>query len=128
MNRRANCHNKNQGPAERVLCVCSAGLLRSPTAAVVLQREFGYNTRSCGSVPDFALVPVDSVLIEWADKIVCMEESHKKALMDADLLRYYKGPVIVLGVPDDYEYMDPDLQGLILESYKRTRMMESFEH
>jgi predicted protein tyrosine phosphatase len=31
MNRLGNCKNYHQGKFKRVLCVCSAGLLRSPT-------------------------------------------------------------------------------------------------
>ena len=49
-NRLGNSRNIYQGKDKRVLCVCSAGLLRSPTAANVLHKEFGYNTRACGSL------------------------------------------------------------------------------
>ena len=65
MNRLANTHNHYQGDAKRVLCVCSAGLLRSPTAAFVLSQEpFGFNTRAAGIAEDFALIVVDDVLLE----------------------------------------------------------------
>ena len=60
-----NCKNPYQGRDKRVLCVCSAGLLRSPTIAKVLVMN-GYNTRSCGC-RDYALIQIDNVLIEWAD-------------------------------------------------------------
>ena len=44
MNRLANTQNKYQGKYKKVLCVCSAGLLRSPTAALVLSQEpFNFN-------------------------------------------------------------------------------------
>lgn len=52
MNRIANASNKFQGSYKRVLCVCSAGLLRSPTAALVLSKDpYNFNTRACGAVP-----------------------------------------------------------------------------
>ncbi len=41
--------NPYQGKYKRVLCVCSAGVLRSATTAVVLSKEpFNFNTRSAG--------------------------------------------------------------------------------
>ncbi len=74
MNRMHNAGNLHQGQYKKVLCVCSAGLLRSPTTAVVLSKEpYNFNTRAAGCVPDYALIKVDAVLIHWADEIVCME-------------------------------------------------------
>lgn len=73
MNRIANSTNQFQGSYKRVLCVCSAGLLRSPTTALVLsQPPYNYNTRAAGLTKEFALVPVDPVLLHWADEVVCM--------------------------------------------------------
>ena len=72
-NRLYNCKNPYQGDAKKVLCVCSAGLLRSPTAAVVLNREYGYNTRACGTEVGHALIPLDETLMHWADEIVVMD-------------------------------------------------------
>ena len=112
-NRAYNSHNPNQGPARRVLCLCSAGLLRSPTAAVVLQREFGYNTRAAGTEIDFALIPYDDVLLEWADEIVCMTTHQANAVKVSGTTK----PIYTLDVPDRYGYMDKTLQKLILEAY-----------
>lgn len=111
-NRVWNVQNPYQGKALRVLCVCSAGLLRSPTAANVLHRELGYNTRACGSSTDHALVPLDNVLCEWANEIVCMNQENAKEIDDK-----YADKVVILDIPDDYSYMDEDLQKLILEKY-----------
>ena len=77
MNRLHNVKNPHQGTAKKVLCICSAGLLRSPTAAIVLSQDpFNFNTRSAGCNPDYALQPVDNVLIEWSDEIIVMEKEH----------------------------------------------------
>ena len=114
MNRLANCKNMYQGGYKRVLCVCSAGLLRSPTAAVVLSHEpFNFNTRAAGLAPEFALIPVDEVLLEWADEIVCMEpaQAEKLAVMAP------KKPVICLGISDSYEYRSDELRALIKVKY-----------
>lgn len=114
-NRIANCGNEHQGKFKRVLCVCSAGLLRSPTAAFVLSQEpFNFNTRCAGIVPHYALVRVDEVLLEWADEVVCMTSDHAHALRQQT-----DKPVVMLGIRDEYAYRDPELMKLIKQEYLR---------
>lgn len=113
-NRIWNIANPYQGEAKKVLCVCSAGLLRSPTAANVLHRELGYNTRACGIDTDHALIPIDEVLVAWADEIVVMEERHASYIEhtfggDYNIKR--------LDIPDSFAYMNEDLQRFILQGY-----------
>ena len=110
--------NRFQGDYKRVLTVCSAGILRSATAAHVLcQRPFNFNTRNVGTAP-YALIPLTDDLIMWADEVVCMENEHKvhvlKKMMEIDL---YK-PIFVLDIEDIYEYRHPTLVKLIKERYK----------
>jgi predicted protein tyrosine phosphatase len=114
MNRLANCKNPYQGAAKKVLCVCSAGLLRSPTAAEVLSREpFNYNTRAAGIETSFALIPVDEVLIEWADEIICMTQ------VQAGMLRALTEKYIhCLNIPDSFEFRNTELQEMIARKYK----------
>lgn len=115
--RARNSRNEHQGTYKRVLCVCSAGLLRSPTAALVLSQEpFNFNTRCAGIVPDYALVPVDDVLIHWADEIVCMERSHEEELKA--LLGARQRPIVCLDIEDSFAYRDEKLQWLIKEKYQ----------
>lgn len=116
MNRLANSQNPYQGKHKRVLCVCSAGLLRSPTAAYVLSQDpYNFNTRAAGLTPEFALVPVDRVLLHWAQEIVCMDQRQEVQLRL--LLGDEEKPIVVLGVPDNYGYRDPDLIELIKAAY-----------
>lgn len=121
MNALHNCKNPYQGAEKRVLCLCSAGLLRSPTAAFVLQKELGYNTRAAG-VTDYALIPVTEVLLEWADEIVCVNEETYNILMDSATrskfdLEAIKRITTVLDIPDIYPRMDSTLQKEILRQY-----------
>lgn len=118
MNRLGNCTNPYQGEYKRVLCVCSAGLLRSPTAAFVLSQEpYNYNTRAAGATKEYALVVVDDVLITWADEIVCMNEGQQKQLMSMVKDKKLKTLVINLDIPDSFAYRDPELIKLIKEKY-----------
>lgn len=114
-NRLYNCKNPNQGKYKKVLTVCSAGLLRSPTTALVLSQEpYNFNTRAAGMDKDHALVIVDAVLLEWADEIVCMTKSHK-----LDLEKLTKKPVVCLNIEDSFEYRDPNLIELIKKKYDK---------
>lgn len=117
-NRRANCHNKYQGSTKKVLCVCSAGLLRSPTAANVLHKEFGFNTRAVGIEADFALIPLDHVLIEWADEIVVMNSGHAEEVKNIAYEYGIENKLVVnLDIEDSFDYMDEQLQNLIKQRY-----------
>lgn len=111
--------NPHQGHAARWLFVCSAGLLRSPTGAT-LAAKYGINARSCGSNFNYALVPCSANLIHWADKIVFVNPHNKDELelefvADYDLVDLMNSKAIVLDIPDNYDYMDPQL----VEIYNR---------
>lgn len=111
-------NNPYQGTAPRVLFVCSAGILRSPTAAALAANEFGWNTRACG-VHDHALIPLSVNLILWAHRIVFMENYLlEDAICKFELVDYgsdIKERAIILGIEDDYCYMDVELQNLLRE-------------
>lgn len=113
INRMFNCKNPWQGDTKKVLCVCSAGLLRSPTAAKVIAQEYNYNTRAAGLDEGHALIVVDDVLIEWADEIVCMTIAQAKELAS----RAKGKPVICLNITDSFGYCDPELVTLIKAGY-----------
>lgn len=122
MNRLYNVTNPAQGKAKKVLCLCSAGLLRSPTAAWVLSNEpYNYNTRAAGITPEYALIPLDEVLVAWADEILCVHEHIYDGLaawaaVHGVALKGKRLPV--LHIPDLYERRAPKLVALIEEQYK----------
>ena len=129
MNALHNVTNPYQGSEKRVLCLCSAGLLRSATAATVLQNKYHYNTRNAG-VADYALIPVSTALLEWADEIICVEHEVDVQLMNDIRLLVNQGlwveedideirrKTVTLNIPDRYERMNPALQRIILEQYE----------
>lgn len=111
-----NCNNPNQMQKEypTVLCVCSAGLLRSPSIAYVLANK-GYNTRAAG-VYDYALVRVNEVLLTWANKVVCADEEHAKWIND----NYpgWEDKIVTLDIPDRFPYRSKLLTELIEKKLK----------
>jgi len=116
-NRIWNARNPHQGDATRVLCVCSAGLLRSPTAAWVLSNPpFNFNTRAAGSSKTFALIPVDDVLLAWADVVLFVnKENEQEVRKEFDLS---EKNVLTLNIPDNFAFRDPVLCNIITEQCK----------
>lgn len=118
-NRIGNASNRFQGDTKKVLCVCSAGLLRSPTMAVVLSQEpYNYNTRAAGLSKEYALIPVDEVLLHWADEFVCAEPWMAEEIQDMLKILALEGKVVLsLDIPDKYYYRHPELVKMIKEKY-----------
>jgi len=119
-NRLNTAFNRYQGKHRKVLTVCSAGILRSPTAAHLLASDpFNFNTRSAGVSDEYAFIPACQVMLEWADDIICMEDWHaaqiKARLEDIGL---GAKDVKVLGIPDNFEYRDPKLVELMMIKFK----------
>ena len=114
-----NVKNPYQGNYKKVLCVCSAGLLRSPTTAVVLSQEpYNFNTRAAGLQEDYALIPVSKLLLVWADEIVCMTYSQQEHLEELLKENNLTKEVKCLNIDDNYAYRDEELISKIKESYK----------
>lgn len=92
----------------RILFLCSQNKLRSPTAAEVFSACPGVEVDSAGLYPS-AVVPLSVEQIEWAEVILVMEVRHRDRL-NRKFGSYLKGKrIAVLGIPDDYEFMDSDL-------------------
>jgi len=112
MNQLGNVRNYHQGSYKRVLFVCSAGLLRSATAAHVFSGDpYNWNTRTAGADNEYALNPVNEALLAWADVVYLMEPEHLEYLERTfqDILDLYKSKIRVLDIPDRYPYRDPAL-------------------
>lgn len=113
--------NPYQGTDPKILFVCSAGLLRSATGANLFAKK-GYNTRNCGT-HDYALIPLSSNLIHWADKIFFVNrENFDTAMFTFEaiphLLDLLESKSTVLDIPDEYPYNHPELVKLLEEACK----------
>lgn len=114
-NRIANTKNPFQGDRTKTLCVCSAGLLRSPTlAAVLLEKPWNRNTRAVGASTEFALIPIDEALVEWADEIIFVEPRVRDAVVMGFGALMDKR-VFTLDIPDKFETFEPELIKLIIK-------------
>lgn len=99
-------NNPYQGYDKKVLFVCSAGILRSATGARLYAHK--YNTRAAGS-EDYALIPVSSDLLLWAEEIVFVNgENHISVSRRFDL-DSFDASVKILNIPDYFDHMHPML-------------------
>ena len=120
--------NAYQGKHKKVLTVCSAGCLRSPTAAHLLSSEpWNFNTRCAGTSKEYAIIALDEALIVWADVILCMDsdqqyvinQMHNKLAEEASaMFEYDYKAVINLEIEDDYAYRDPKLVEIMLAKFQ----------
>ena len=107
-NKLSNTRNPYQGTSKRVLCVCSAGLLRSPTIAWILSNPpFNFNTRAAGVSLEYALIPVTEELAYWADTIICVQENQVAQI--ERIAPESTKKIIVLPVEDKYPTRSPEL-------------------
>jgi predicted protein tyrosine phosphatase len=91
-----------------LLFICSRNRLRSPTAEAIFAKYT--NTRSAGTALD-AEYRVGFDDLEWADIVFVMEKRHAKQLRE--LFPKLEPRVICLDIPDQYEYMQPELMALL---------------
>ena len=116
-NQRSNAMNPYQGESTKALCVCSAGLLRSPTIAKYLT-SLGYNTRACGTSQDYALIRLSSALLGWCDEVHVVKEQERSVRYALKQLDFTLPPeVIVLDIPDMYKTFAPELEQMIEDFY-----------
>jgi predicted protein tyrosine phosphatase len=60
-----------------------------------------------------ATTPLSADMIEWADVVVVMEKAHKNKLGKKFRAHLAGKRVVVLGIPDEYDYMQPELVQLL---------------
>lgn len=98
---------------KRILFVCRYNEMRSSTAETVFKAE-GWNVRSAGTEAR-ATIPLSEELIFWADLILVMEEK-QWIFIETVFGEAAEGKKIeVLGIPDNYYYMEPELVELLKE-------------
>jgi predicted protein tyrosine phosphatase len=101
-------------PKLKILFVCTINRMRSITAQNVFSDDERFEVRSAGTDKS-ATICIDATLLDWADTVVVMEKHHRAAIRSR-FPRYYENKRIVcLYIPDDYEYMQPELISILKE-------------
>ena len=91
----------------KILFVCSRNKWRSLTAENIYKNLSGHQVRSAGTEPS-ARVKINENHIEWADLIFVMEKKHKQRIAEKFPNALDK-QIIILGIPDEYQFMDEEL-------------------
>lgn len=96
----------------KVLFVCTANKLRSPTAEDVFQGWPGVEVLSAGTDADCPR-PLTDKLVASADVIFVMETHHRDRVRKKFKQRPADHRIITLHIPDEYERGDPVLIELL---------------
>jgi predicted protein tyrosine phosphatase len=99
----------------KILFVCSRNQWRSPTAEKIYANCPNVIPRSRGTAKS-ARRRISENDIQWADLILVMENKHKANLVKNFQNAIHDKPIVVLDIPDEYQFMDPELADLIRES------------
>lgn len=98
-----------------ILFVCSRNRWRSRTAETVFKDQQHHVVRSAGTATG-ARVRVNEKLIHWADLIFAMEKRHKQLLQEKFEQSLTGKEIIILDIPDNYQYMDEELIDILRAS------------
>lgn len=97
----------------KLLFVCSQNRWRSLTADIIFKKDNRFESRSAGTSRGAKHV-ISHKDIEWADKIICMEDRHKEIIKH--IFKKDKLPLIVVwDVENHLKYMDPELIEILKE-------------
>ncbi len=97
---------------KNLLFICSRNRRRSPTAEHLFAGRDDCEVASAGLAPDAEeLLSVEE--IEWADLIFVMEKKQRAKLSQRFAAHLKNKRVACLDIPDDYEYMQPELVDLL---------------
>lgn len=96
----------------RALFICSRNRLRSPTAEQLFGAWPGVQTDSAGLAAD-AEVRLSAEQLDWATLIFVMEKAQRSKLQRQYRRALAGKRVICLDIPDDYAFMQAELQALL---------------
>jgi predicted protein tyrosine phosphatase len=97
---------------KKLLFVCSRNRWRSPTAEKLFDGVDGIQARSAGTEPG-SRIRVTAGHLGWADVIFAMEKKHLRRLRAKFADELMSKPVICLHIPDDSQFMQPELVALL---------------
>lgn len=92
--------------------MCSQNKLRSPTAEQVFSRRENLEVDSAGTNHD-AENPLTVELVAWADVVFVIEKAHRSKLQRRFRAALGGKRVICLDIPEEYEFMQPELVRLL---------------
>ncbi len=98
-----------------ILFICSRNQWRSPTGEAIYKNRQGIQARSAGTEPS-ARNKVSAATIQWADIVFVMEKKHRQRIQEKYPDACATKQIVVLDIPDEYQYMDEELVEMIRTS------------
>jgi predicted protein tyrosine phosphatase len=93
---------------QKILFICSANRLRSPTGEQVFSQYPNLEVGSAGLNHD-AVDPLTPEHLAGVDTIFVMEKAHRNKLSKKFKAHLKSARIICLNIPDEFEYMDETL-------------------
>lgn len=97
-----------------LLFICTINRMRSCTAETLYAADTALKVKSAGIAPT-APTQITPELLRWADKVFVMENLHRAFISEKFPEIDLSNKIIVLGIPDFYYYMEPELIDLLRE-------------
>jgi protein-tyrosine phosphatase len=91
-----------------ILFICSRNKWRSLTAETIYKGRQDISVKSAGTEPS-ARIRLNAKLVLWADLIFVMEKEHKQRITERFSDEAREKKIVVLDIPDEYQFMDPEL-------------------
>jgi predicted protein tyrosine phosphatase len=101
----------------KLLFVCTANRQRSPTAERIYKDDPRFEVRSAGTHA-FPGNDITVDVLKWADTVVVMEERHAREIRSRFPGEADEVEIIVLDIPDVFQYMDQHLQREIRDRFE----------
>ena len=93
----------------KLLVICTANRLRSPTLHAMLEQTPGFEVRSAGTHPHVHGRPITRTDLQWADQLVIFEPFHRTELIRRFPTLVKRKTILNFDIPDEYEAFDPAL-------------------
>ena len=100
----------------KLLFVCTHNISRSRTGEDLFKLK--HETKSAGT-HEYATTPITQQAIDWADKIIVMENKHVVHIMNKFKV---KKTIINLDIPDIYVYMEDELVEIMKNKFNNLNL------
>jgi len=102
---------------KKILFVCTINRMRSKTAHEIYANDIRFEVKSAGTDRGAETV-INRELLEWADSVAVMEKHHRNAIRKQFPDIYSKKRIVCLYIPDEYDYMQPELVSVIRSRFE----------
>jgi predicted protein tyrosine phosphatase len=86
--------------------------MRSATAHKIFEEDIRFEVKSAGT-DKTANTVISNEILEWANSIIVMEKHHRNFIRQKFPEVYKSKKIVCLYIPDDYDFMQPELIGIL---------------